>query len=151
MAKRDKTPDSSSSKERMELVQSNNTENEIGAPDTVSTPMESPSPSLQQNNEDNNLTPPLPNREGGEPDPQEEGEGNNQVPQPEPPNPPIDPPSWTIDPNATPLNKFISYKVPHIDDYGLNGGLMLGEFCIKCPTPAQYPILDKWLLDCALD
>ena len=147
MAKKDKTPDSSSSKERMELVQSNNTENETGAPDTVSTSMESPSPSLQQNNEDNNLTPPLPNREGGEPDPQEGGEGNNQVPQPEPPNPP----SWNIDPNATPLNKFISYKVPHIDDYGLNGGLMLGEFCVKCLTPAQYPILDKWLLDCALD
>lgn len=79
--------------------------------------------------------------------------GDNDEPTVELPQPvpPADSPSWIIDPNATPLEKFISFKVPHHDDYGLNGCLMMGEFCFKCTTPAQYPYLDKLLLDCAVD
>lgn len=84
-------------------------------------------------------------------DPEQHQESPHEVPPGTPEVPPAEPPSWTIDPNATPLEKFSSYKVPHVDDFGSNGGLMLGEFCVKCATPAQYPILDKWLLDCALD
>ena len=76
--------------------------------------------------------------------------GNNNEPTVELPEQ-QSPPSWIIDPNATPLEKFISFKVPHHDDYGLNGCLMMGEFCFKCTTPAQYPYLDKLLLDCAVD
>jgi hypothetical protein len=151
MARRSRSPESSASSEEVTSMPQHEdsvTENptiEHGGTEDPTPPVAYPhevSPSEQSDPHDDSEL---------EVDPDEHQESPHEVPPGTPEVPQVEPPSWTIDPNATPLEKFSSYKVPHVDDFGSNGGLMLGEFCVKCATPAQYPILDKWLLDCALD